>query len=113
LLEHLSAALYGVGEGTSIATSPAEGRNQIMKTKIAIGSLLVSGLLLASDQVTVNRVSYFERQGLESQSPRVHTKGMEKHKKYDKEGVAKNQIRDGYRVVSDKQTVNAFIPEGK
>jgi hypothetical protein len=38
---------------------------------------------------------------------------MEKHKRYDQEGVAKKQIRDGYRVVSDKKTVNAFIPEGK
>ena len=84
-----------------------------MKKNIVIGSLLASGLLLASDQVTVNRLSYFERQGLESQSPRVPTKGMEKHKRYDKEGVAKKQIRDGYRVVSDKKTVNAFIPEGK
>jgi hypothetical protein len=84
-----------------------------MKKKIVIGSLLASSLLLASDQVTVNRLSSFERQGLESQSARVHTKGMEKHKRYDKEGVAKKPIRDGYRVVSDKKTVNAFIPEGK
>jgi phosphoribosylamine-glycine ligase len=84
-----------------------------MKKTLIVGSLLASGLLLAKDKETVNRLSYFERQGLETQSPRVHTKGMEKHKRYDKEGVAKNQIREGYRVVSDKQTVNAFIPEGK
>ena len=84
-----------------------------MKKTLIVASLLASGLLLAKDKETVNRLSYFERQGLETQSPRVHTKGMEKHKKYDKEGVAKNQIREGYRAVSDKQTVNAFIPQGK
>ena len=83
-----------------------------MKRNIVIGSLLASGLLLANDKVTENRLSSFERQGLETQSPRVHTKGMEKHKKYDKEGVAKAP-RAGYRTVSDKKTVNAFIPEGK
>lgn len=86
-----------------------------MKKIIVLGTLLAGGLLFAKDnsQVTTDRLSYFERQGLESQSPRVHTRGMEKHKKYDQEGVAKDQTRPGYRVVSDKTTVNAFIPDGK
>jgi len=84
-----------------------------MKKNIIIASLLASGVLLANDSVKVNHLSYFERQALESQSPRVHTKGMEKHKKYDNEGVAKEQTRSRYRTVSNKTTVNAFIPDGK
>lgn len=85
-----------------------------MKKAIIIGSLLASGLLLAKgDRVKTDSLSYFERQALETQSPRVHTRGMEKHKKYDAEGVAKNQTREGYRTVSDKTSVNAYIPMGK
>ena len=86
-----------------------------MKKTLILGTLLASGLLFAksNDTSKVNSLSYFERMSLETQSPRVHTKGMEKHKKYDSEGVAKNQTRPGYTTVSDKSTVNAFIPDGK
>ena len=86
-----------------------------MKKNLIVGSLLATGFLWAHDhnKVSENRLSYFERQALESQSPRVHTKGMEKHKKYDSEGVAKEQTRAGYRTVSTKSTVNAFVPDGK
>ena len=85
-----------------------------MKKALILGTLLASGLLLAKDQTPkVDHLSYFERIGLETQSPRVHTKGMEKHKKYDSEGVAKEQTRPGYSTVSTKDTVNAFIPYGK
>ena len=86
-----------------------------MKKTIILGTLLATGLLFAkgNDQPMTNRLSYFERIGLETQSPRVHTRGMEKHKRYDSEGVAKNQVRPGYQTVSTKDTVNAFIPYGK
>ena len=81
----------------------------------AVGSLLTGGLLLAdeSEHNKVNSLSSFEREALETQSPRVHTKGMERHKKYDSEGQPERQTRAGYRTVSDKTTVNAFIPMGK
>jgi hypothetical protein len=85
-----------------------------MKKTVIIGSLLASGLLFAKgDKVKTDTLSSFERQALETQSPRVHTRGMEKHKKYDAEGVAKEKTRPGYRTVSDKNSVNAYIPEGK
>jgi len=86
-----------------------------MKKAVILGTLLASGLLFAKDNQTgkVDHLSYFERIGLETQSPRVHTRGMEKHKKYDSEGAAKEQTRPGYRTVSTKDTVNAFIPDGK
>ena len=86
-----------------------------MKKTVILGTLLATGLLFGKshDEVTTNRLSYFERIAMETQSPRVHTKGMEHHKKYDSEGVQKDQVRAGYRTISSKDTVNAFIPEGK
>ncbi len=85
-----------------------------MKKALIVGSLLATGLMFAKgDKVKTDSLSSFERQALETQSPRVHTRGMEKHKKYDAEGVAKNKTREGYRTVSDKTSVNAYIPEGK
>lgn len=74
--------------------------------KILLGSLLASGLLFAAknNDVTTNRVSYDERLALESQSPRVHPARMHKHQKAE---------RRMDQVVSDKGTVNAFIPYGK
>jgi hypothetical protein len=86
-----------------------------MKKAIILGSLLATGLLFAKggDKVKTDSLSYFERQALETQSPRVHTRGMEKHKKYDAEGVPKEKTQAGYRAVSDKNSVNAYIPVGK
>lgn len=80
---------------------------------LIIGSLLSAGVLLANDQVEVNRLSYFERYGLETQSPRFDAKGMDKHKKVDNEGIAKQKTKPGYYATSNKTTVNAFIPYGK
>lgn len=81
---------------------------------LAIGTLLAAGVLFAKDnKVEVNQLSYFERYALQTQSPRVYTKGMDKHKRYDDEGVAKNQTRAGYHTTSNHTTVNAFIPYGK
>jgi hypothetical protein len=74
--------------------------------KVLLGSLLASGLLFAArnNDVTTDRVSYDERLALESQSPRVHPARMHKHQKAE---------RRMDQVVSDKQTVNAYIPYGK
>jgi hypothetical protein len=74
--------------------------------KVLIGSLLASGLLFAAknNDVTTTRISSNERIALASQSPRVHPARMHKHQKAD---------RRMDQVVSDKQTVNAFIPYGK
>jgi hypothetical protein len=74
--------------------------------KVLIGSLLASGLLFAAknNDVTTTRISSNERIALASQSPRVHPVRMHKHQKAD---------RRMDQVVSDKQTVNAFIPYGK
>ena len=74
--------------------------------KVLLGSLLASGLLFAAknNDATTTRISSSERIALETQSPRVHPARMHRHQKAD-------QRTD--QVVSDKQTVNAFIPYGK
>jgi len=74
--------------------------------KVLLGSLLAGGLLFAAknDDVTATRISGDERIALASQSPRVHPARMHKHQRA-------NQRKD--QVVSDKRTVNAFIPYGK
>jgi len=79
--------------------------------KVLLGSLLASGLLFggkhndATTRVSTDetRVSSNERIALESQSPRVHPARKHKHQ----------TARRMDQVVSDKQTVNAFIPYGK
>jgi hypothetical protein len=74
--------------------------------KVLLGSLLAGGLLFAAknNDVTTDRVSFNERIALESQSPRVHPARVHKHEKA-------NRRMD--QVVSDKHTVNAYIPQGK
>jgi len=76
-----------------------------------IASFFACGLLFAADKVTTDQLSGNERIALETQSPRVHTRGMDKHKRYDNEGRAREAVNHGYRVVSDKTTVVAYIPE--
>jgi hypothetical protein len=74
--------------------------------KVLLGSLLAGGLLFAAknNDVDTTRVSSNERIALASQSPRVHTARMRRHQK------AQRRVD---QVVSDKRTVNAFIPYGK
>jgi hypothetical protein len=74
--------------------------------KVLLGSLLAGGLLFAAknNDVTISSVSSNERIALESQSPRVHPARVHKHQKA-------NRRMD--QVVSDKHTVNAYIPQGK
>ncbi len=74
--------------------------------KVLLGSLLAGGLLFgAKNNEATTRVSANERIALETQSPRVHPGKMHKH--------ARKNARRMDQVVSDKHTVNAFIPQGK
>jgi hypothetical protein len=73
--------------------------------KAIVGTLLVSGLMfgakhqrMSSDQV---KLDGFQKEALETQSPRVRAPGV-KHKKHATD-----------RVTADKHTINAFIPVGK
>ena len=86
-----------------------------MKKALILGTLLASGLLLAKNTETgkVDNLSYFERIALETQSPRVHARGMDKHKNAKAERQVARDARAGYSTVSTKDTVNAFIPDGK
>jgi len=69
--------------------------------KLVLVALATGGILLCQTNQTT-KISGFEREALETQSPRVHPPS--KHKS--------NQHRTD-RVVADKQTINAFIPFGK
>ena len=86
-----------------------------MKKAVILGTLLASGLVFAKDNQTskTDSLSYFERIGLETQSPRVHARGMDKHKNSKAEERTAKDNREGYRTVSTHDTVNAFIPYGK
>jgi outer membrane murein-binding lipoprotein Lpp len=75
--------------------------------EVLFGSLLVTGLLFAQDQAKVNKVSGNERQALASQSPRVHVAKRHRHHKNGNTNAKTD------RVVTDKKTVNAYVPEGK
>lgn len=69
-----------------------------------ITSLLASGFLFAQTKLPEN-----QREALRTQSPAVHTKRMKhRHNK-----SAEETARTGDRVVSDKHTINAFVPYGK
>jgi YD repeat-containing protein len=107
-----------LASGIQIASQQVEGGSTQMKKTLllgALGSLLTGGLLLASTSTTgkVDSLSSLERYALQTQSPRVYTRGMQKHKKYDAEGRLIQNTRPGYRTVSTHTTVNAFIPMGK
>jgi len=75
--------------------------------KVFLGSLLVAGMTFAQDQTKVDKVSGNERQGLATQSPRVH---VAKNRRHHKKGYT-NARTD--HTVSDKKTVNAYVPQGK
>jgi hypothetical protein len=73
-------------------------------------SLIASGAIFAAVQNNNEnstqgpKLSANERVALESSSPRVHLGKAHKHE---------TDIRPGYRVVKDKNTINAFVPVGK
>lgn len=76
--------------------------------KVLLTSLLMGGSLFGHNYVWVNRLSATDRNAVRSQAPVVKTQGMKKHPKHNEKGVL-----PGYRVVSDKSTINAFVPLGK
>ena len=69
--------------------------------KLVLVALATSGILLCQSNQTT-KLSGFEREALETQSPRVHPPSKHKSNKHRTD-----------RVVADKHTVNAFIPYGK
>ena len=69
--------------------------------KVLLGSLLVSGLLFAQDVPKKQRLSGNEKEALNTQSPRVHTK-------HHKKNTARTDT-----VTKDKHTINAYVPNGK
>ena len=71
--------------------------------KVLFGSLLVTGLLFAQDVPKKQQLSGNEKEALNTQSPRVHTK----HHK----NPAKNAKAN--RITKDKHTINAYVPNGK
>ncbi len=77
-------------------------------SKVLLTSLLAGGSLFAHNYVSVNRLSSTDRNAVRTQAPIVKTQGMRKHPKDNKKSVL-----PGYRVVSDKNTINAFVPLGK
>ena len=78
-----------------------------MRRFAILTSLLASGLLMGHD--VSQKLSRNERIALETSSPRVHVGKMHKNSE-DQNG---NMTRNGYRVVKDKHTINAFVPVGK
>jgi len=70
--------------------------------KLVLVALATSGILLCQSNQTTTKLSGFEREALETQSPRVHPPSKHKSNKHRTD-----------RVVADKHTVNAFIPYGK
>lgn len=76
--------------------------------KVLLISLLAGGSLFGGNYVRVNRLSSTDRDAVHTQTPTVRTQGMKKHPKHNEKSVL-----PGYRVVSDKRTINAFVPLGK
>ena len=97
--------------------------------KIVIGLLLVSGFAIAQDQVSapaltpaqfqasqeaqpsqeaqgsenLQRMSLWTKIALNTQSPRIHTAKIKNDQ----------VVREGDRIVSDKTTINAYVPWGR
>ena len=73
--------------------------------KFALLSIFaVGGLMAANHSDHHKRLSWDERIALETSSPRVHVRHMKS---------TNETTESGYRVVKDKQTINAFVPYGK
>ena len=73
--------------------------------KFALLSILaVGGLMAANHTDHHQRLSWNERIALETSSPHVKVKHLKNS----------NEMSDSqYKVVKDKQTINAFVPYGK
>ena len=69
--------------------------------RLILGTLVGTGLLLAQQ----HNWSWYQREALSSQSPRIHTKAKyHKHQEY---------VRSADRITVDKTTINAYVPYGK
>jgi hypothetical protein len=77
-------------------------------SKVLFISFLAGWSLFGHDYATVNRLSTTDREAVRTQYPSVKTQGMKKHAKDNKKSVL-----PGYRVVSDKSTIDAYVPVGK
>ena len=72
--------------------------------KVLLGSLLVTGFLFAKHSDNSMRISSYEKEALNTQSPRVHTKARHSEK---------SNARTADRITKDKHTINAYVPYGK
>ena len=98
--------LTSIGRGRGIAGVRAEDnmRNTMLTLGLAaLGTMAMSGALLAQQQQQdkSQHLNEFQREALNTQSPRVKT-----HKKH----TNKN---NGYTVTSNKTTIVATVPNGK
>ena len=71
-----------------------------------VGMLMVSGLMFGARHHRMSstedvKLDGFQKEALETQSPRVRAPGV-KHKKHSTD-----------RVTADKHTINAYVPVGK
>jgi hypothetical protein len=75
--------------------------------RFAIGLLLVSGIAMAADVEGVvkpqKHMSWWTKLALNTQSPRVKLSKLDNYQ----------SPKEGYRIVSSKTTINAYIPYGK
>src|ERR1700733_8741424 len=86
--------------GFAIAQDPAAPQNQAP----------AQDLVAAQDQVPAQaespnpqRMAWWTREALATQSPRIHLEKIRNDR----------VVREGDRIVSDKTTINAFVPWGK
>jgi hypothetical protein len=83
-------------------------------TRVIVTCLMAGGLMLAATPSTNSQakthLSADERLALETSSPPVKVEHMY-HKHQRSKDIANGS--NGYRVVKDKTTINAFIPMGK
>ena len=75
--------------------------------KLVIGLLLVSGFAMAADVEGAvkpqKRMSGRERMALNTQSPRIKLSKLDNYQ----------APKEGYRIVSSRDTINAYLPYGK
>jgi hypothetical protein len=86
-----------------------------MKMKrVLLLSLMTGGLMFGAHRYTPsdNHLSEFDRVALKTSSPRVHIRHRH-HRDIMMRNEDGTMVRTGDRVVTDKTTINAFVPVGK
>ena len=74
--------------------------------KVVIGLLLLSGFAMAQDVEGVKprkHMAWWTKVALNTQSPRIKLSKLDNYQ----------SPKEGYRIVSSKDTINAYIPYGK